>query len=129
MVFIVAEIGINHNGDLKIANKLIDMAVDAGCDAVKFQKRTVEKVYSKETLDSARDSPWGKTTREQKLGLEFPSLAYKFLTGLEFFVLNSKILHWNPKAFNFFVKKFIVPASIGVMLGNLISSLANFSSL
>ncbi|MDC0211421.1 N-acetylneuraminate synthase family protein [Candidatus Nitrosopelagicus sp.] len=71
MVFIVAEIGINHNGDLKIANKLIDMAVDAGCDAVKFQKRTVEKVYSKETLDSARDSPWGKTTREQKLGLEF----------------------------------------------------------
>ena len=70
MVFIVAEIGINHNGDLKIAKKLIDMAVNAGCDAVKFQKRTVEKVYSKETLDTPRESPWGTTTREQKLGLD-----------------------------------------------------------
>ena len=76
MVFIVAEIGINHNGDLKIAKKLIDMAVNAGCDAVKFQKRTVEKVYSKEILDSPRDSPWGKTTREQKLGLEFSEKEY-----------------------------------------------------
>lgn len=71
MVFITAEIGINHNGSLKIAKQLIDIAVKAGCDAVKFQKRTVEKVYSKETLDSSRDSPWGTTTREQKNGLEF----------------------------------------------------------
>ena len=71
MVFIVAEIGINHNGDINIAKKLIDIAVNAGCDAVKFQKRTVEKVYSKEILDSPRESPWGITTREQKLGLEF----------------------------------------------------------
>lgn len=53
------------------------MASSAGCDAVKFQKRTVEKVYSKETLDSARDSPWGKTTREQKLGLEFSISDFK----------------------------------------------------
>ena len=59
MVFITAEIGINHNGDLAIAKKLIDMAVTAGCDAIKFQKRTVEKVYSKTFLDSPRDSPWG----------------------------------------------------------------------
>ena len=71
MAFFTAEIGINHNGDLKIAKKLIDVAIEAGCDAVKFQKRTVENVYSKEVLDTPRESPWGKTTREQKLGLEF----------------------------------------------------------
>ena len=71
MVFVIAEIGINHNGDIKIAKKLIDIAVLAGCDAVKFQKRTIEKVYSKDVLDSPRESPWGVTTREQKLGLEF----------------------------------------------------------
>ena len=71
MVFITAEIGINHNGDIEIAKKLIDIAVSTGCDAVKFQKRNIEKVYSKSVLDSPRDSPWGKTTRDQKLGLEF----------------------------------------------------------
>ena len=71
MVFITAEIGINHNGSLDIAKKLIDVAVTAGCDAVKFQKRTVERVYSEKILDSPRESPWGKTTREQKMGLEF----------------------------------------------------------
>ena len=63
MVFFTAEIGINHNGDLEIVKKLIDVAIEAGCDAVKFQKRTVEKVYSKEVLDTPRESPWGKTTR------------------------------------------------------------------
>ena len=71
MTFICAEIGINHNGDIKIAKKLIDMAVECGCDAVKFQKRSVDIVYPKDILDSPRDSPFGKTTREQKLGLEF----------------------------------------------------------
>jgi len=76
MVFVTAEIGINHNGDINIAKKLIDIAVDAGADAVKFQKRTIEKVYSNEILDSPRDSPWGKTTREQKLGLEFSLKQY-----------------------------------------------------
>ncbi len=76
MVFIVAEIGINHNGDVELAKKMIDVAKSAGCDAVKFQKRTVEKVYSKEVLDSPRDSPWGKTTREQKLGIEFGRREY-----------------------------------------------------
>ena len=76
MVFIVAEIGINHNGDVGIAKKMIDVAKSAGCDAVKFQKRTVEKVYSKVVLDSPRDSPWGKTTREQKLGIEFGQREY-----------------------------------------------------
>ena len=56
--FITAEIGINHNGDLNLAKRLIDAAVVAGCDAVKFQKRTVDKVYTKEYLDSPRQSPW-----------------------------------------------------------------------
>ena len=76
MVFITAEIGINHNGDIEIAKKLIDMAKQCGCDAVKFQKRTVEKVYSKEVLDAPRESPWGTTTKEQKLGLEFNKTEY-----------------------------------------------------
>ncbi len=76
MVFFTAEIGINHNGDLEVAKKLIDVAVEAGCDAVKFQKRTVEKVYSKDVLDAPRESPWGKTTKEQKLGLEFGKAEY-----------------------------------------------------
>ena len=76
MVFIVAEIGINHNGDVELAKKMIDVAKNVGCDAVKFQKRTIEKVYSKEVLDSPRDSPWGKTTRDQKLGIEFGKREY-----------------------------------------------------
>lgn len=76
LVFIISEIGINHNGSMKIAKQLIDMAVETGCDAVKFQKRSIEKVYSKEVLDSPRESPWGKTTRAQKLGLEFSEKQY-----------------------------------------------------
>lgn len=74
--FIVAEIGINHNGDIGIAKKLIDVAVIAGCDAVKFQKRTVDKVYSKEVLEGYRESPWGTTQRAQKEGLEFGKKEY-----------------------------------------------------
>ncbi|MEE9543614.1 MAG: N-acetylneuraminate synthase family protein [Thermodesulfobacteriota bacterium] len=70
-VFIIAEIGINHNGDLDIAKKLIDGSIFAGANAVKFQKRTIEKVYTKEELDKYRESPWGTTNREQKMGLEF----------------------------------------------------------
>jgi len=69
--FIVAEIGINHNGDVELAKKLIDVAADAGCDAVKFQKRTVEVVYTPDELAKPRESPWGKTNGDQKRGLEF----------------------------------------------------------
>ena len=76
MTFITAEIGINHNGSMKIAKELIDVASTAGCDAVKFQKRNVEKVYSKKVLDSYRESMWGTTTREQKFGLEFSEKQY-----------------------------------------------------
>lgn len=68
---IIAEVGINHNGDLDIAKKLIDGAAKCGADAVKFQKRTIDKVYSREMLDGPRESPWGATQREQKEGLEF----------------------------------------------------------
>ena len=74
--FVIAEIGINHNGDLKIAHQLIDMAKKAGCDAVKFQKRDIDIVYTKEELDKPRQSPWGKTQRDQKQGLEFSKTDY-----------------------------------------------------
>ena len=76
MIYITGEIGINHNGDLDIAKRLIDISSNSGCNAVKFQKRTIDKVYSKEILDSPRDSPWGTTTREQKIGLEFEKKEY-----------------------------------------------------
>jgi N-acetylneuraminate synthase len=69
--FLIAEIGINHNGDIKIAKDLIKSAKDANFDSVKFQKRNIDLVYSKEILDSSRESPWGKTQRDQKKGLEF----------------------------------------------------------
>ena len=79
MVFFTAELGINHNGDIEIAKQLIDAAKIAGCNAVKFQKRTVEKVFSKDVLDTPRESPWGTTTREQKLGLEFEKNEYDII--------------------------------------------------
>lgn len=74
--YLIAEIGINHNGSLEITKKLVDAAKDTGFDAVKFQKRTIDIVYSKEILDTPRESPWGTTTREQKLGLEFEKKEY-----------------------------------------------------
>ena len=77
--FIIAEIGINHNGDIELAKKLIDVASRAGCDAVKFQKRDLDTVYTKEELDKPRKSPWGTTQREQKEGLEFSKKEYDFI--------------------------------------------------
>lgn len=77
MLNIIAEIGINHNGDMDVCKKLINVAKEAGCDAVKFQKRTIHKVYPKSILDALRESPWGKTQREQKEGLEFGLDEYK----------------------------------------------------
>ena len=74
--FIIAEIGINHNGDMEIVKKLIDGAIVAGCDAVKFQKRTIDTVYTKDDLDRPRESPWGTTNRQQKEGLEFGKEEY-----------------------------------------------------
>lgn len=75
--FIVAEIGINHNGDISIAKKLIDIAVQNGCDAVKFQKRTVDAVYSKEELERPRESPFGTTNGDLKRALEFGKKEYR----------------------------------------------------
>jgi N-acetylneuraminate synthase len=76
-IFIIAEIGINHNGDIEICKKLIDKAISAGCNAVKFQKRDLESVYTREFLESSRESPWGKTQYEQKKGLEFGEEEYQ----------------------------------------------------
>jgi len=74
--FLIAEIGINHNGDLDLAKKLITMAKESSFDAVKFQKRDIDLVYDKSTLDGPRESPWGKTQRAQKEGLEFNQKEY-----------------------------------------------------
>ena len=90
-VFIIAEIGINHNGDLKIAKDLIRQATSAGCDAVKFQKRDIDIVYTQEFLDAPRESPWGTTQRDQKAGLEFGKAEYDVIDeyckklGIEWF--------------------------------------------
>ncbi len=90
-IFFIAEIGINHNGDLALAKKLIDTAKSCGCDAVKFQKRDIDLVYTREMLDSPRESPWGATQRDQKKGLEFGQAEYEAIdkhcrqVGLEWF--------------------------------------------
>ena len=79
MAFIIAEIGINHNGDLDLAHELILKAKECGCDAVKFQKRDIESVYTSEFLDSLRESPWGATQRAQKEGIELRNSEYVVL--------------------------------------------------
>jgi len=103
MVFITAEIGINHNGDIEIAKQIIDSAKNAGCNAVKFQKRTVEKVYSKEILDSPRDSPWGTTTREQKEGLEFGEKEYDIIDKY----CKDKEIEWYASAWDIDSQEFL----------------------
>jgi N-acetylneuraminate synthase len=75
--FIIAEIGINHNGSLDLAKKLIDAAALAGCDAVKFQKRTVDVVYTPEELAKERENPFGPTNGDLKRGLEFGQSEYE----------------------------------------------------
>jgi len=75
-IFMVAEIGLNTNGDIDLTLELIRRVAEAGFDCVKFQKRTVDVVYTKEQLDTPRESPWGTTTREQKYGLEFEKIDY-----------------------------------------------------
>lgn len=108
-LFLIAEIGINHNGDLKIARQLIDAAADAGFDAVKFQKRTVEEVYTKEFLDSPRESPWGTTQREQKQGLEFGDAEYAEINAY----CKDVGIQWTASAWDVgsqkFVRKWNVP--------------------
>lgn len=101
--FIVAEIGINHNGDLALVKKLIDTAVIAGCDAVKFQKRTVDLVYTKEYLDSPRISPWGETQRAQKEGLEFGKKEYDEIDAY----CKEKGIEWYASAWDVNSQKFL----------------------
>lgn len=90
--YVIAEIGINHNGSMFYAKKLIDQAFESKCHAVKFQKRDIESVYSQEELERYRESPWGTTNREQKEGLEFSIDQYKELysytknLGMDFIV-------------------------------------------
>ncbi len=105
-IFIIAEIGINHNGDLNICKELIDIAVSSGCDAVKFQKRDIDKVYTQKFLDSPRESPWGKTQRDQKRGLEFDTNDFKEIDKY----CVSKDIEWFASAWDlnsqYFLKQF-----------------------
>ncbi len=102
-IFIIAEIGINHNGNVDIAKDLITVAKDAGCDAVKIQKRTVDLVYSKKILDSPRKSPWGATQREQKEGLEFGLEEYKEINTF----CKEKNIEWYASAWDVESQKFL----------------------
>ena len=102
-IFIIAEIGINHNGSVEIAKQLIDVAKDAGADAVKFQKRTIDLVYTKEMLDSLRESPWGTTQRAQKEGLEFGIKEYNEIDAY----CKEKGIEWFASAWDLESKKFL----------------------
>ena len=102
-IFIIAEIGINHNGDLGITKDLINVAVEAGADAVKFQKRTLDLVYDKEMLDGLRESPWGTTQREQKEGLEFGEKEYREIDTY----CKNKGIEWFASAWDIESQKFL----------------------
>lgn len=102
-VFIIAEIGINHNGSMEIAKQLIDVAKDAGVDAVKFQKRSIDLVYTKELLDSPRESPWGTTQRAQKEGLEFGKEEYDEIDKY----CKEKGIEWFASAWDIESQKFL----------------------
>lgn len=102
-IFIIAEIGINHNGDVEIAKQLIDVAKIAGADAVKFQKRTIDLVYTKEMLDSPRESPWGTMQREQKEGLEFGLKEYQEIDAY----CKGKGIEWFASAWDLESQRFL----------------------
>ncbi len=127
-IFIIAEIGINHNGDVEIAKKLIDVAKVAGADAVKFQKRTIDLVYEKELLDSPRESPWGNTQREQKEGLEFGIDEYSEIDdyckkkGIEWFASSWDLE--SQKMLRQFDCKFNKVASAMIVYGDLLREVA-----
>ena len=102
-MIIIAEIGINHNGEVDIAKKLIDVAADAGCDLVKFQKRTIDAVYTQEYLDSPRASRWGTTQRAQKEGLEFGLDEYKAIDAH----CKARGIGWFASAWDVEAQKFL----------------------
>jgi N-acetylneuraminate synthase len=107
--FIVAEIGINHNGNVKIAKQLIDIAKEAGCDAVKFQKRTIDVVYTPEDLARPRENPFGPTNGDLKRGLEFGKKEYFQINA---YCKKKDIMWfaspWDPQSVDF-LEKFKVP--------------------
>lgn len=107
--FVIAEIGINHNGSLDLAKKMIDEAVMAGCDAVKFQKRTVTKVYTPEELDAYRPNYYGNTNRDLKNGLE---LTYDDYCQIDEYCKSKKII-WFASCWDLdsvdFIEQFDVP--------------------
>lgn len=102
-VVITAEIGINHNGDMSICKKLIDVASEAGADCVKFQKRDINEVYTQEYLNSFRESPWGTTQREQKEGLEFSKDQYDEIESY----CKMKGIDWYASAWDINSQKFL----------------------
>ena len=101
--FIISEIGINHNGDLDIAKKMIDVSIESGADAVKFQKRDIDIVYSNEQLKRPRTSPFGTTEREQKEGLEFNKNEYDIIDS---YCKEKKII-WFASAWDINSLKFL----------------------
>ncbi len=100
---IIAEIGINHNGDMGICKKLINVAADSGANCVKFQKRDIDQVYTQDFLDSSRESQWGTTQREQKTGLEFSAEQYQEIEDY----CKSKDLEWFASAWDVNSQKFL----------------------
>lgn len=120
-VYIISEIGINHNGDINLAKKMIDFSKQAGADAVKFQKRDIDLVYSQAQLSKYRESPWGTTEREQKHGLEFGQKEYEIIDDyckekkIEWFASA-----WDKNSINFLdgfdIKKQKVPSALIVDL-------------
>jgi len=107
--YAIAEIGINHNGEVELAKKLIDVAVSSGCNAVKFQKRTIEVVYPPEELERPRESPFGTTNGELKYGLEFGQQEYE---EIDRYCKDKKIAWfascWDEKSVDF-IDQFDVP--------------------
>jgi len=100
---IIAEIGINHNGNMNFCKKLIDVAVDSGADCVKFQKRDIDQVYTQEFLNAPRESQWGTTQREQKLGLEFSADEYQEIENY----CREKGVEWFASAWDINSQKFL----------------------
>lgn len=108
--YVIAEIGINHNGSIDIAKKLIDVAVDAGCDAVKFQKRTIDIVYSSEELGRPRESPFGTTNGDLKRGLEFGVPEYEAIDSY----CREKGIIWFASPWDIFSVRFLQAFNIPV---------------
>ncbi len=102
-ITIIAEVGINHNGSMEICKELIDVAVKTGCDAVKFQKRDIDLVYTQEFLAEPRESQWGTTQRDQKQGLEFDHDEYSEIDRY----CKEKGIDWFASAWDINSQKFL----------------------